>query len=55
MADYAHTETDWKNEFVRIYGKSLAELENDFLSYVEALNFDSKSREKAQQRLKSLL
>lgn len=52
---YAHTETDWKNEFVRIYGKSLAELENDFLSYVEALNFDSKSREKAQQRLKSLL
>ena len=52
---YAHTGTNWKNEFVRIYGKSLAELENDFLSYVEALNFDSKSREKAQQRLKSLL
>ena len=47
---YAHTGTDWKNEFIRVYGKTLTELESDFLSYVEALNFDSKLRDKAQQR-----
>lgn len=47
---YAHTGTDWKNEFIRVYGKTLTELESDFLSYVKALNFDSKLRDKAQQR-----
>ena len=52
---YAHSETDWKNEFIRIYGKSLVELENDFLLYIENLEFDLDQRNVAKETLKSLL
>ena len=55
MRLYAHTKTDWKNEFIRIYGNSLAILEENFISYVEALTFPKDQIDTAQIRLQSLL
>ena len=55
MRLYAHTKTDWKNEFIRIYGNSLAILEGNFISYVEALTFPKDQIDTAQIRLQSLL
>lgn len=52
---YAHTATDWKNEFIRVYGQTLAELEHDFIHYINDLRFDASQREKAINTLKSLL
>ena len=52
---YAYSETDWKNEFVRIYGKSLTELESEFLLYIENLKFDLDQQNVAKEILKSLL
>lgn len=52
---YAHTETDWKNEFIRVYGKPLSKLEEEFLSHIATLNFTMEQRNKATERLHSLL
>ena len=55
MKLYSHVKTDWKNEFVRVYGQTLSELEHDFIRYINGLEFDVAQREKAVNVLHSLL
>ena len=55
MRLYAHTKTDWKNEFIRTYGHSLAVLEERFISYVATLTFPKDQIDTAKIRLQSLL
>lgn len=52
---YAYTKTDWEMEFQRIYAVPLETLEQDFIRYVQAINYAEEEIRNAEEILKDVL